>query len=232
MKYLKPGVFILLLSFVSAAPAETGYAIQINEKGYELRMKMHFNQDLGLVRRAFKSGAVLSQLSPHVKSVINTPEDGNSYESVMTVKSYGLKSELVSKCTETFTPDTWTRHCVLQTEQKDSGKFMKWKKDQVICRTTALQATQCEFAIDGQAKDIALGTWVLFSAQRFSVPTKLQAMNNFFHLYFYISDGAISAERASLLFANSAIKNDLDVFAKEAAESLKKNPTYLRTFHF
>lgn len=231
---LKNRILLFLLCFagLTSAHAETGYSIQIGEPGYDLQMQMDFHQNLNRVKQVLRNGAVLARLSPNVKSVVNTPENALKYDSLMVVKSFGIKSELLSKCQEALTKDEWTRACELQVDQKDGGEYMLWKKDKVVCRSKDPSSTHCEFVIQGKAKDLKILGVKLMSGERFSVKAKYQALSNFFKLFYFIEKDSLSTPQALADFEKSKVKVDMDAFQDEALSILKDQTSYSRQFKF
>lgn len=222
--------FIIVL-FSAKLQAATGYDIAINESGYDLKMEMNFSghQSLESIRQAIIKSDVISKLSPNVKSVTNTGNE-NHYNSLMVVKSFGIKSELLSKCDETFLENSWSRSCSLQTDQLDSGKFMQWKTDQVVCSKIDEVKTVCKFEIKGKTKPVKILGIQLVSERIFAVKAKYQAMNNFFKIFYYISDHNISTKLALEKFEHSQIKMELDHFESEASSKLKNESSYVRSY--
>lgn len=225
----------LMLFFTLPAFADTaGYAIRIDDNGYKLTIEMSFpaTVSLGRIRQTLKNPVVLSQLSPHVKSVTNAPLDSVRYESLMVTKSFGISSELVSKCEEESSKTTWSRACQLQTNRGDGGRYMEWKKDVVSCQQREDRTKVCAFLIQGKAKPLTLLGLQLLDAKRFSVKAKFEALNNFFKLYFYISDGSLSARRALKLFEQSPISQQLEDFSEKANQVLKTEAAYETSYRF
>jgi hypothetical protein len=96
------GLILLMALLPITSYAQTGYDIVINSSGYDLKINMDFKegQSIQEVRFALKNGEILSQLSPNVVSVTNTPVEDNKYKSLMVVKSFFIKSNLLSMCEE------------------------------------------------------------------------------------------------------------------------------------
>lgn len=227
MKFL--AFFLFIISQVSFA--NTGYNIKIIDNSYDLKIEMAFTQYQSLmeIRKAFTRSDVISNLSPNVKSVTNTGPLDN-YESLMVVKSFGIKSKLLSKCSESFTDTSWERSCTLQTEQLDGGKYMVEKSDHALCTKQDSQNSTCVFTIKGKTKPVKLLGIQLVSARVFAVKAKFQALNNFFKQYFYIVDHNLSTATALEKFEHSAIKKELDSFEEEASGILKNEQSYVRHY--
>ena len=226
-------IFIILLGcfFSFSTFAKSGYDILINEDGYDLKIKLEFNnfQSLNNIRKALTSSAVISRLSPNIKSITNIGNPDN-YESLMVVKSFGIKSELLSKCSETYNKNKWSRSCVLQTEMLDSGKFMVSKSDQVSCTKIDQQKTSCLFSIKGKTKPLSLLGIQILNERSFAVKAKVQALNNFFKLFYFINDYNISTQLALKKFDQSIIKNEIEDFDHDGTLIFKKELSYNRSF--
>jgi hypothetical protein len=222
---------ITILFFSQITMASTGYHIKINDSGYDLKIEMSFSsyQSLMEIRKAFTRSAVISSLSPNVLSVTNTGSPAN-YESLMVVKSFGIKSNLLSKCSESFTDTSWERSCTLQTDKLDGGKYMVEKRDHAVCTKLDLQNASCVFSIKGKTKPVKVLGIELVNARVFAVKAKFQALNNFFKQYYYILDHNISTAMAREKFEHSRIKIELDNFEEEASGVLKKEQSYVRHY--
>jgi hypothetical protein len=179
------------------------------------------------------NSVVISQLSPNIQSVTNSGKL-EDYQSLMVVKSFGIKSELLSKCKEVFTQNKnesqWSRSCTLQTELLDSGKYMAWKTDQVICTKKSVENVNCQFAIKGKTKPLAFLGFQILNEKSFAVKAKLQALNNFFKIYYFVMDHNISTKLAAARFDKSPIKLELENFDSEATQKFKTESVYKRSF--
>ena len=225
----------LSLLFTQNLWAQTGYDILIDENGYDLKIELDFNnyQTLENIRQALVNSVVISQLSPNIQSVTNSGKL-EDYQSLMVVKSFGIKSELLSKCKEAFTQNKneaqWSRSCVLQTELLDSGKYMAWKTDQVICTKKSAENVNCQFSIKGKTKPLAFLGFQILNEKSFAVKAKLQALNNFFKIYYFVMDHNISTKLAAARFDKSAIKLELETFDNEATQKFKTESVYKRSY--
>ncbi|MDD4976116.1 MAG: hypothetical protein PHY93_17300 [Bacteriovorax sp.] len=232
-------IIVLGMLFTQNLWASTGYDILIDQNGYDLKIELDFNnyQSLENVRHALVSSVVISQLSPNVQSVTNSGKL-DDYQSLMVVKSFGIKSELLSKCKETYKENKdknhnvkeWSRSCVLQTELLDSGKYMAWKTDQVICTKKSEQNVNCLFVIKGKTKPLIFLGFKILNEKSFAVKTKLQALNNFFKIYYFVSDHNISTKLANARFDKSKIKQELESFDSDATQKFKTESVYKRSF--
>ena len=228
---MKTILLIILIMLSSGSCWATGYDILINENGYDLKIELEFKnyQTLTNIREALVKSEIISQLSPNVKSVTikGSPEN---YESLMLVKSFGMKSDLLSKCKEETSETRWHRACTLQTDQYDGGKHMIWKTDDVVCTKKSEEYTDCLFSIKGKTKPLVILGIELLNDRVFAVKVKLEALSNFFKLFYFITDYNASIKLALEKFDNSIIKKDLAVFEKEGSAKLKKENSYRRTF--
>jgi hypothetical protein len=228
-------ILALSLFFTQTLWAQTGYDILIDENGYDLKIELDFNnyQTLENIRQALVNSVVISQLSPNIQSVTNSGKL-EDYQSLMVVKSFGIKSELLSKCKEVFTQNKnesqWSRSCTLQTELLDSGKYMAWKTDQVICTKKSVENVNCQFAIKGKTKPLAFLGFQILNEKSFAVKAKLQALNNFFKIYYFVMDHNISTKLAAARFDKSPIKLELENFDSEATQKFKTESVYKRSF--
>lgn len=221
----------LFLVANTSAWASSGYDITINNDGYDLKIQLDFTnyQSLSNVRAALVKSAIISQLSPNVKSV-TTKGSPEKYESLMVVKSFGIKSELLSKCREELSETSWSRSCVLQTDKLDGGKHMVWKTDEVTCSKKTEQNVQCAFSIKGKTKPLIILGIPLLNERVFSVKVKLEALNNFFKIFYFITDHNTSIRMALDNFSQSKIKSELEAFEKEGSQKLKKENSYRRSY--
>jgi hypothetical protein len=223
--------FILLLLSISAN-ANISYDLVINKSGYVLKMDMVFKKEIPIqkVVSALKNGELLSVLSPNVVSVLNTPLPEGKYHSLMHVKSFGIHSNLLSMCEDKFNDtakaQSWMRSCSLQTREMDGGKYMEWKGDEVNCSVTNTAGVICHFEIKGLPKPLKVFGFQIISPEIFSVKAKVQAMSNFFKLYFYIQDYSLSTKLALEKFEVSSLKKELDRFEEEAKKEIKSSGVY------
>lgn len=224
------GLIVLLVIFISAnARANLSYDLGINKQGYILKMDMFFKKDIQLqsVVAALKNGDLLSLLSPNVVSVLNTPIGEGKYHSLMHVKSFGIHSNLLSMCEDKFTDISWTRSCSLQTREMDGGRYMEWKGDEVTCTKQASDAeVVCHFEIKGLPRPLKILGFQIISPEVFSVKAKLQAMSNFFKLYYYVKNYNLSAKLALKVFEDSSLKKELSRFETEAMKEVKASGEY------
>lgn len=211
--------------------ASTGYDIKIDNSGYDLNIELNFSeyQTLSQIRNALVQSEIISGLSPNVKSVTYSGTRDN-YQALMVVKSFGIKSELLSKCQESFSVDEWKRDCVLQTELLDGGKFMLSKSDSVVCKKINEQSAICQFKITGITKSLSLLGIQILNERSFAVKAKVQALNNFFKIYYFIKENNISLNRALSKFDQSSVKADISAFDSEATKDLKTRESYVRNF--
>lgn len=234
MKKLLIGIFSF--SFISISlslEASTGYDIKIDNTGYDLKIELNFSdyQTLSQIRNALVQSKIISGLSPNVKSVTYSGTK-DVYQALMVVKSFGIKSELLSKCQESQTALEWKRDCVLQTELLDGGKYMVSKSDSVVCRKnkTSEQNTTCQFRILGKTKNLSLLGIQILNERSFAVKAKVQALNNFFKIYYFIQDNNISLDRALMKFDQSNVMADIAAFDSIATKELKTKESYVRSF--
>lgn len=234
IKIISGTLFLYFFLSFNLQASTAGYNITIDEKGYLLNIEMIFDQGVNLlnVREALKNGKVLSLLSPNVVSVTNTKINEDEYKSLMVVKSFGISSNLLSMCDEKLNENKWSRSCVLQTNDYDGGKYMEWKSDEVECLKKNPNVIDCHFTIKGKAKPVKIFGLQILSAKLFSVKAKLQAMNNFFKLYYYIKNYNLSPKMALSLFSKSKFKDELNQFEKKATDELKTQPQFKRSFVF
>ncbi|MFA6238173.1 MAG: hypothetical protein WC635_12645 [Bacteriovorax sp.] len=223
-------VTISTLIFSSTLWAATGYDIRIDDKGYDLRIEFEFKgfQTLHAVRNALIKPEVIKNLSPKIKSLTmsGSPTD---YQSLMVVKSLGVKTQLLSKCKETIGEKEWTRSCKLQTDLLDGGKYMEWKTDQVKCIKSD-QSVACSLVILGKTRPIKILGVQILNDRSFAVKAKVEALKNFFKLYYFILDYNISTRLASADFDKSPVKSEIENFDKEATQKLKDEKTYQHSF--
>lgn len=224
---------VVLLMDIVPAEASISYDIAISRGGYNMLIEMNFKKGITLqqARSALKNSELLSRLSPNVVSVKNTPVipvDGEKYKSLMTVKSFGIYSRLLSQCLDKNTPQSWQRSCSLQTRELDGGKYMAWKGDDVEC--TEKENVICKFNIRGQAKPLKVLGLQIVSAELFSVKAKLQALANFFKLYTFIQGHSLSSRASLEKFNHSALKTELEFFEKEGTKAVKTTGTYVHKF--
>ncbi|MGZ3806642.1 MAG: hypothetical protein ACXVCE_01050, partial [Bacteriovorax sp.] len=212
--------------------AQTSYDMKISEAGYIMNISMDFknNRSLLSVRDALKNPDVLPRLSPNVTSITNSPMRDGHYQSLMGVKSFGISSVLSSSCNESLSENEWKRSCGLETDKFDGGKYMEWKKDEVICIKDDGEKISCHFKIEGKARPVNFLGIQLVNDRVFSVKAKYQALNNFFKLYYFIEDHNISTRQALLKFDRSRIKTELDQMVEEGSRALKSELTYSRRY--
>ncbi len=224
-------ILFLISLFPLMSFAQTGYDIVINDSGYNLKITMDFKegQTLQDVRSALKNGVILSQLSPNVVSVTNTPVEDNKYKSLMVVKSFFIKSNLLSMCEDSEKENTWKRSCSLQTHQMDGGKYMEWKADDVEC-TKILNGVHCDFLIKGLARPLKIFGVQIVNARVFSAKAKSQALNNFFKQYYFIKNHNLTAKIALAQFDQSKVKTEIEEFESTATQKLKKGTEYKRHY--
>lgn len=230
MKILLPTLFLLML-FSQNLWAKAEYELTVNDQGYNLAITLEFNQyqSLQLIRQALVNSEVLAGLSPNIVSVTYSGEPAD-YQSLMVVKSFGLKSELMSKCQEVFEDSNWKRSCVLQTDILDGGKYMVSKSDLVECKKENAQNTICRFLIKGKTKNLSVLGIQILNERSFAVKAKIQALINFFKIYFYAKDSNLSLALANFKYENSGMKNELKLLDKEAIQVLKDGHQYHHRF--
>lgn len=221
--------FFLLGSWVEA---KTGYEIRIDDNGYELKIKMDFSESkrLNSVVQALQNPVLIAKMSNNIESVSLQATDPGFYTSSLHIKSYGMSSELVSKCQEARTEQQWSRSCVLQTQLADGGKYMEWKKDFVRCQQTANRRVSCEFLIEGKMKDISFFRWSLMKAKTLTVKAKYESLISFFKMFYFIENGSFSVRQSKREFENSDLKKSIDDFSENAIQALKKESSYSQNY--
>jgi hypothetical protein len=213
MKLFAAFLFYILIQ-PSLSYALAAFDIKISDQGYRLEMDFGYkNISLSEIKNSYKNGVVLSHLSPNIKSIELINKKNEDYDLLMTVKSFGLTSKLLTHCQEKQDEESWQRSCLLDTNLYDGGDFMIEKADMVVCKKGFNQEVDCKFAITGKAKAIELLGFTIVSSKKFTVKAKMQAMNNFFKYYYFIKENSLSFERAENNFNNSLAKVAIEKFA-------------------
>lgn len=209
-KLFSLGVFFLLFQ-VADANESFHYKLEISPESYELRIKMTFPNHVSLLqaRDNFRSSWLLQHLSSSVRSMEVVSTSARSYESKLTVKSWGIESFLVSDCDETHGEISWSRACRLKTDRGDSDRYMVWKEDQLGCKSYS-QEVRCEAIIKGLAKPVRFLSLTLLSAEDFTLKAKQQALYNFAKIWIYTVDGSLSTSLTQERFDKSRFKKSLD----------------------
>lgn len=225
-------IFFLLLS--SQAWAESfQYNIEVNPEQYKLLITMNFNKTVSMsdAIKAFKNEVLLVGVSDSIKELRYEPTMQSEYKQIMKVRSWGISSQLISKCQEHFALNSWMKSCELKMDEGDAGKYMIWKKDQIRCQQSA-EGLQCLADIQGKSKDIKILGLRLASAQVFSLKAKIPALYNFSQIWWAANHFTLNIEQITNAFSKSSLKNQIDQMLETGLKTLKQQDSFQLTAEY
>ncbi|OQW48179.1 MAG: hypothetical protein A4S09_13805 [Proteobacteria bacterium SG_bin7] len=214
-------IFMFLATFnfaMAMTKPSFEYNIDIDAKGYGLKMQLVFSPkvSLELVKKNFKDGDLLTRVGTNIKKITVEGISSLEYRSIMTVSSLGITSKLLSNCTEKASASTWTRHCKLDTENMDGGKFTSYKSDEISC--FAKPNVECFIFIKGKLKPLKLFGLTILSYEKFTVRAKYQALNNYVRIWNFTESGNLDLK--------DSIHNDLEKFLDDGSKEMSEHKNF------
>jgi len=224
-------LFILFSNTSLLAFAETenyrneyalSYQIKIDRSGYILMIEMHFPKSILIDQFAFhlKNKFSMQFANSKIYNLEILEKNNNNYDSLMTVKTFGLSNKLLSHCRESKSKFFWERNCNLDTAKYDAGRFMIQKSDHVICDYDKNKLV-CKFNIRGQMKDLKISYFNIASAEVFAAKAKAESLSQFFKFYYFIESGFFSFSRAEEEYLRSSGYVAVQAFEEKALSKLK-----------
>ncbi|MBI3554680.1 MAG: hypothetical protein HY074_00280 [Deltaproteobacteria bacterium] len=213
------------------------YAIKATPAGYALFIEMVFSPDVSLSRAVanLRDELLVHELYPNAEppvtsKLVNTGT-GLTYDHLLTISNYGLRTRMLSKCVESplKTGVPWRRRCDLDAQAFDGGKVMGSKTDELTCAQAApLAAVHCQLYVKGLIKD-----YLFISSAQLTVKAKAQALVNWGRFWYFTETGSISARVSNELFEHSEIAKNISGFTEAALKLAKKVPFDLAAqWHF
>lgn len=221
---------VLLLSFILSSVAyaqKFEFDLTVNPEKYDLNIRLTYGSQVTLndVIRRFKNTTFLANLSDSIESVIRDPTTKLQYDLVMNVRSMGIGSKLVSKCNEDIQDNSWSRTCELQTDVADGGKYMNWKKDQIVCANNE-NTLGCVAHIQGQSRPLKIFGWQLMNHQNFSLRAKVPALQNFAEIWQATNSFTWNVEEIKNHQQVLHLKKQFDQMLDSGLASLKTSETF------
>ena len=225
---------------VVAIPPSFKYSLKISPAGYEMKIEIVFSKSVKVeqVKEDLRSGAILAKVNPKVRSLefLNPQTTGKVtvYRALLTLRTWGLKTELLSDCTEEETPtESWSRLCKLNTRELDGGKYMESKTDETHCKQSRVDSQIfCSIQVFGKSKPFRILGFQILTAENFMVRAKHEALENFARIWFHSQAEGALVEASNAEYAKSRLKADLDRLLEEGMAEVKKTENFSRAGRF
>lgn len=228
MQTMRMLAVMITFGISGASAGEFTATVKISGAKYDMKVEWTTDGDLSLamVARAISDPSLLPRLSSKIESIQVTPTRPNEYESVMTLKTWGLRQRLPSDCEQRFEAGvSWQRLCRLRTSDPEGGRFMAEKMETADCRQTP-DNVRCELKITGTFKPLAFWGVELMSAKQLAARAKAEALTNQAQIWFFLSQGGFSPEFSKSIFEKSRLRAQIDEFLPAAKEALSNGEDF------
>lgn len=213
LKFVTLITLCLVIPFITNA-GTFEYHFALKPEGYELTLKMTFppGTTLSQVRNNFRNQFLFKEFNPNITDIELSSYSAKDYQTTMSTQSLGITSTLISDCHETESANAlWNRHCELQTQVGDGGKYMHTKNDTTFCQVNPKSnELTCRMDITGRAKPITLIGFTLVSEQKFTLKAKESALRHFVPLWIYGHQGSVSTLKAKELFEEVGFRQSIE----------------------
>ncbi len=225
MKAYWIGFFCFLVSAPLQADEKPSFLFDIvaDDSGYVMKIAMTFSPGIPLrqVVANFRDPDLVHELHSH-STLEKTHIDSSRFEKLLTVKTFGFKTRLLSHCVESDSqdPTQWSSRCELDLQKFDAENLMRSKIERVLCtQATSLAPVRCTLDIRGGIKD-----YYIISSAKLTVKAKAQALINWGRFWYFTEAGSISPRTSSDLFDQSDLARQIEVFLNDGLTAAKIKP--------